>query len=154
MASLNVVKTILDCLKLKYLVRQRLFWSNGRSYTGICRHTCNESFKGVSPLHVSTTLRNGSFVSLKPEHHHFVHWWRDQHNTGGASVDCISLAMVSCRVCPWLSQRVITLFCLFSLVGFTQEPQPWGCKISVACTVPQPHKHLLSLCLSFSKGCI
>ena len=51
---------------------------------------------------------------------HFVHWWQDQHNTAGATVDCTSLTMVSCKVVsiialesnnsflPFLSGRVYT----------------------------------------------
>lgn len=42
------MKNVLGCLKLKCVGRERFFFflSNGRSYTGICRHRCNEGLKG------------------------------------------------------------------------------------------------------------
>lgn len=50
MAGLNVVKNVLDCLKLKYVLTERVFWSNVKSYTGTRRHTCKQGVKGVSSV--------------------------------------------------------------------------------------------------------
>lgn len=50
MAGLNVVKNVLDCLKLKYVLTERVFWSNVKSYTGTRRHTCKQGGKGVSSV--------------------------------------------------------------------------------------------------------
>lgn len=44
---------------------ERVFWSNVKSYTGTCRHTCSGCWK-VSLLQLSMTVGNGSFVWLCP----------------------------------------------------------------------------------------
>lgn len=65
MAGLNVVKNVLDCLKPKYVVTDRVFWSNVKSYSGTCRPTSNESWK-LSLLQLSMTVGKESFVWLCP----------------------------------------------------------------------------------------
>lgn len=135
MAGLNVVKNVLYCLKLKYVVTERVFWSNVKSYTGTCRHTRNGCWK-VSLLQLSTTWK--WFCST-------LHWWRDQHEAARILQMAQTCWGSEVKLCLWLPQKTMVLFSLLSPLGFSQESNTWGHRISLSCTVVHPHTLSLSV---------